>query len=162
MCLGVCLGVCLGAWQPPAVSGGHASGSTAGCRVVPTSLSGKWVVETGMLRAPGSPCPNSPQRRSSRPLPREPGPGAPDRQTETTLRCPLPGLPRRQGGPWLSVRLSVCPSCAWPPGCRGPYRFVLGQPVREAQTTDLRSDFLPVAGLGDPDGSEVLGGGDAC
>lgn len=50
-CAWVCAWV---AWQPPVVSGGHALGSTAGCQVVPTSLSGKWVVETGMLRFQGS------------------------------------------------------------------------------------------------------------
>lgn len=70
--------------------------------------------------------------------------------------------PEGRGGPWLSVRLSVCPSWAWPPGCRGPYGFVLRQPVGEAQAADLCGDLLPVAGLGDPDGREVLDGGDTC
>lgn len=57
--------------------------------------------------------------------------------------------------------LSVCPSWARPLGCRGPYGFVLRQPVGDVQAADLCSDLLPVAWLGDPDGREVLGGGEA-
>lgn len=50
---------------------------------------------------------------------------------------------------------------AWPPGPRGPYGLVLGQPVRDVQAADLCSDLLPVAWLGDPNGCEVLGRAEA-
>lgn len=39
---------------------------------------------------------------------------------------------------------------------------MLRQPVRDAEAADLCRDLLPVAWLGDPDGREVLGRGEAC
>lgn len=57
--------------------------------------------------------------------------------------------------------LCVSPSWAPPPGYRGPYGFALGQPVGDAQATDFCCDLLPMARLGDPDGREVLGRGEA-
>ena len=61
-----CLGVCV-------------MGSAVGCRVAPVSLCGhlsvEHVVEMGTLQASGSPCPDSPQRRSPPPLPLPQGGG---------------------------------------------------------------------------------------
>lgn len=54
--------------------------------------------------------------------------------------------------------LSVClPVLARLPGCGEPYRFVFGQPVRDAQAADLCCDLLPVSRLGDTNGRKVLG-----
>lgn len=77
------------------------------------------------------------------------------------LCSPLSGAPEDREGCSQGVSLSVCPSWAWPPGRRGPYGFVLRQPVRNAQAADLCRDLLPMAWLGDPDGCEVLSRGEA-
>lgn len=77
------------------------------------------------------------------------------------LCSPLTGAPEDREGCSQGVSLSVCPSGAWPPGRRGPYGFVLRQPVRNAQAADLCRDLLPMAWLGDPNGCEVLSRGEA-